>query len=69
MQVKIAQRGRGRPRVGDYRLECTVPRAVMDLLIQRETSGHGYRSAIARNVLCEWASRTTGKNIRPYDSA
>ena len=68
MTVKVGQRGRGRPRVGDCRLEMIVPRAVMEVIIAREQCTNVYRTRIAANVLCEWASRTTGKNIRPYDS-
>jgi hypothetical protein len=57
----------GRPKVGDCRIETVVPKEVMALLIQREQAGHGYRTRIAANVLCEWASRTTGHRITSYD--
>jgi len=40
----------------------------MEVIIAREQCTNVYRTRIAANVLCEWASRTTGKNIRPYDS-
>jgi hypothetical protein len=68
MQVQVVKRGRGRPRVGDCRIETVVPKEVMALLIQRETEGKGYRTAIARNVLCEWASKQIGRNICAYNS-
>lgn len=46
------KQGRGRPRLGDVRIECVVPRAVMDELIRREKQGHGYRTRVAANILC-----------------
>jgi hypothetical protein len=61
-----SQRGRGRPKVGDCRIETVVPQRVMELLIQREQEGAGYRTRIAANILCEWASKQTGKKIRPF---
>ena len=60
------KRGRGRPRVGDCRIETVIPREVMALLIQREEQGRGYRTRIAANILCEWASRQTGRSITAY---
>jgi hypothetical protein len=57
------QRGRGRPRSDTCRIECSVPRTVLQLLIQREREGHGYRTRIAARILCTWASRETGQNI------
>ena len=44
-----------------------VPKAVMQLLLQQESEGRGYRTEIARNVLCHWASQQTGKHITAYD--
>jgi hypothetical protein len=35
----------------------------MQLLIQRERAGEGYRTRIAARILCQWASSTTGKNM------
>ena len=67
MNVKL-RRPRGRPRVGDCRVECVVPREVMALLLQREAETNTYRTRIAANVLCEWASRVTGKNINTYNT-
>jgi hypothetical protein len=49
------QPARGRPRLGVYRLETTIPRAVLDKLIRLEQAGAGYRTRIAANVLCNWA--------------
>ncbi len=51
-------RTRGRPRLDNVRIECSVPRRVLQLLIKREREGHGYRTRIAARVLCEWASKT-----------
>ena len=42
---------RGRPRLGDCRLEMIVPRAVLTELIRREQEGQGYRTRIAANIL------------------
>jgi hypothetical protein len=63
----IIKRGRGRPKLGDCRIETMIPQRVMALLIQKETEGRGYRTRIAANVLCEWASRQTGQKIKPFD--
>jgi len=59
---------KGRPRVGDVRIEITVPRAVFDLLLARENITNVYRTRIAADVLCQWASRETGKLVRSYGS-
>lgn len=59
----------GRPRVGDCRIEFTIPRAVMQALIDREEKTKVYRTRLAANVLCDWASRTTGRAIQAYDLA
>ena len=66
--VRVVRNKGGRPRVGDCRVECVVPRQVMELLITRERMGNGYRTRIAARVLCEWASRETGKPIKAYNS-
>jgi hypothetical protein len=58
----------GRPRVGDQRIEITVPKAVVDLLLERERVTNVYRTRIAANVLCQWASSETGKVVRAYNS-
>jgi hypothetical protein len=58
----------GRPRVGDVRIELVVPKAVMDLILERERVTNVYRTRIAANVLCQWASRETGKVVRAYNS-
>ena len=54
MSVKqaVQRRMRGRPRLGDVRIETMVPRAVMDELVRREKAGQGYRTRIAANILC-----------------
>jgi hypothetical protein len=59
----------GRPKVGDCRIETVVPRAVFDALKAEELATNTYRTRIAANVLCEWASRTTGHPISPHDKA
>jgi hypothetical protein len=65
MQTTI-KRGRGRPKLGDCRIETMIPQRVMSLLIAREREGKGYRTRQAANILCEWASRQTGSKIRPF---
>ena len=50
------------------RIEVTVPKAVVDALIARERVTNVYRTRIASNVLCQWASRETGKMVRSYNS-
>ena len=54
--------GRGRPRLAEpnVRIECMVPRRVIEVLIMREKLGHGYRTRIAARVLCEWAKSVDG---------
>jgi hypothetical protein len=47
-----AKQGRGRPKLGDCRIECVVPQAVMNELIKREKQGQGYRTRVAANILC-----------------
>jgi hypothetical protein len=67
--IQPPKRGPGRPRVGDnMRIEITVPRAVVDLLMERERATSVYRTRIASNVLCQWASRETGKIVRSYNT-
>jgi hypothetical protein len=50
------------------RMEITVPKAVMDVLMAREQQTNVYRTRIASEVLCRWASRETGKTVRAYNS-
>ena len=61
------RRGPGRPRVGDLRIEVTIPQAVMQVLMAREAQTNTYRTRVAANVLCAWASRTSGRKIQAYD--
>jgi len=51
-------RTRGRPRLAqpNVRIECMVPKLVMDELMRRENAGQGYRTRVAANVLCNWAN-------------
>ena len=46
---------------GSVRIECTVPRAVVQALIQREAESGIYRTRVAAHVLCQWASAESGK--------
>jgi hypothetical protein len=41
----------------------------MQALIDREEKTKVYRTRLAANVLCDWASRTTGRAIQAYDLA
>jgi hypothetical protein len=61
------QRRRGRPKLGDVRIEVVVPKAVMTLMLQREAQTNVYRTRIAANVLCNWASKETGQHITAYN--
>ena len=55
--VQVVRR-RGRPRlaVPNVRVECMVPRTVLEQLVREEQAGHGYRTRVAASVLCEWAT-------------
>jgi len=50
------------------RIEITVPKAVLDVLMARERETNVYRTRIASNVLCNWASSETGKVVRAYNT-
>jgi hypothetical protein len=52
---QVVHARRGRPRLGDFRLECILPNSVKRRLIQEERRTHVYRTRVAANVLCEWA--------------
>jgi len=65
--VSIPRR-RGRPRVGDYRIECIIPKDALAVLVQHETETGIYRTRLAANAICQWASATSGKSIAPYHS-
>jgi hypothetical protein len=56
-------RPRGRPRVGDVRIETVIPQAVMDALVKRERVSGVYRTRVAANVLCEWQASLTHGSI------
>jgi hypothetical protein len=51
----VVVKSRGRPRLGNYRLECLLPREVLDKLVQVEAATNVYRTRVAANVWCEWA--------------
>jgi len=47
-----AVRGRGRPRVGDFRLECTIPKAAYLELVRRGRQAGGvYHTRVAADIL------------------
>ena len=58
-------RGRGRPRlpIPNVRIECMVPRAVLDELKKREAAGQGYRTRVAAKILCE---ELLGSTVHTY---
>ena len=60
VQVVVVRR-RGRPRLPspNYRLECMVPKAVFDKLVQEEKETNVYRTRVAAGVLTEWAATKT----------
>ncbi len=43
----------GRPRVGDERMQLTIPRNVFDRLRELETQTGEYRTAIARKIIAQ----------------
>ena len=47
------QRGRGRPKLGTYRLETIVPQSVLDELKRREAATGIYRTRVAAALLIE----------------
>jgi hypothetical protein len=47
----------GRPSVGTFRLETTLPQQVLDELIREENATGLYRTRVAANVLCNWAKQ------------
>jgi len=52
----VQVRPRGRPRLGTVRVECSVPKAVFDKLVQEEARTNVYRTRVAAHVLCSWAN-------------
>jgi len=59
-------RARGRPRLGDVRLETIVPKAVWEELLRREAATGVYRTRVAANILTE---ELVGCVRRPLDSS
>jgi len=51
----IVVRRRGRPRLDNVRVECSVPKQVFEKLVQVETESGQYRTRVAAGILCEWA--------------
>jgi hypothetical protein len=49
--VTVQPRSRGRPKLGDYRLETIVSKEVWNELLAREKAGKGYRTRIAAEIL------------------
>ena len=48
---KQSGRGPGRPKLGDCRLECVIPKAVMDELMKIEVTTGQYRTRVAARIL------------------
>lgn len=59
-------RPKGRPRVGDWRLETTLPRAVLDELLRREQQSGVYRTRIAAQILCD-ELLVAGPDVRSFN--
>jgi hypothetical protein len=55
VRVVVVRRGRGRPRLDTVRVECCVPRQVLDKLVQEEARSGTYRTRVAAHILCNWA--------------
>jgi hypothetical protein len=49
-------RARGRPRLGEFRLETILTQKVFEKLVQVEAETGVYRTRIAANVLSNWAA-------------
>jgi hypothetical protein len=52
----------GRPQLGSFRLECMLPRKVLDELMRHENETGLYRTRIAANVLCNWARESASSH-------
>ena len=52
MQSQPIPRRCGRPKLGEWRLQCIVPRAVLDELLRREEQSGIYRTRVAAEILC-----------------
>lgn len=61
------RRGRGRPRLDNVRVECSVPRDVFEQLVAEERVTGTYRTRVAANVLCDWA-KTSDRSVRHTSS-
>jgi hypothetical protein len=57
VQVLVVRR-RGRPRLGDVRIETIIPQDVYNRLVREESRSGVYRTRIAAHVLCSWAGTT-----------
>jgi len=57
-------RTRGRPRLDNVRIECSVPRVVLDKLVRVEHESGIYRTRVAARVLCAWAGTTAPDSQR-----
>lgn len=57
---------RGRPRLGDCRIETVIPQAVMDALKANERETGVYHTRVAANVLCNWqkANASDGSSLQ-----
>ena len=62
-QQQQSVNGRGRPRLGSFRLETMLPRAVLLELERVECETGVYRTRIAANVLCEWAKSSARNRV------
>jgi hypothetical protein len=56
---------RGRPRLGDCRIETVIPQAVMDALKASERETGMYHTRVAANVLCEWQKANASGGSSP----
>jgi len=54
----------GRPRLGSFRLECIVPREVLEQLLRVEAETDVYRTRVAANVLCNWAKSAKNRPVQ-----
>jgi hypothetical protein len=55
----VVIRRRGRPRLDTVRIECHVPRQVLNKLLEVESQTGKYRTRVAAGVLTEWAATKT----------
>jgi hypothetical protein len=60
------RRARGRPKLGDVRFNVIVPKDAWAAILRQEKESGTYRTRIAANIICTWATKEAGWKITPY---